>query len=61
MSLSWYPRNFTNPDLLVFNNNFQLSNDAIYSVQLGLYVIGYKEALDESVILAGSIRMLNLA
>ena len=28
-----------------------MSNDAIYSVQLGLYVIGYKEALDESVFL----------
>jgi hypothetical protein len=51
MPLSWYPRNFTNPDLITFNTNFQMSNDAIYSVQLGLYVIGYKEALDESVFL----------
>lgn len=53
MPISWFPRNFTNPDL-----NYQdatmmrISEDSLYSVQLGLYVIGYKEAKDEEVFFA---------
>lgn len=47
MPLSWYPRNFTNPDLGFLDQNMHISDDAIYGVQLGLYVIGYKEAKDD--------------
>ncbi|CAJ0937239.1 unnamed protein product, partial [Mesorhabditis belari] len=46
-----YPRNFTNPDL---NNRMdtggaRISDDSMYSVQLGLYVIGYKEFKDDNI------------
>ncbi|CAJ0566008.1 unnamed protein product, partial [Mesorhabditis spiculigera] len=49
MPISWYPRNFTNPD---FNFRFdtglgRISDEALYSVQLCLYVIGYKEFRDD--------------
>ena len=51
MPISWYPRNFTNPEL--FNNLNQIgtriSDDALYGVQLGLYVIGYREYKDDEV------------
>ncbi|CAJ0936997.1 unnamed protein product, partial [Mesorhabditis belari] len=51
MPISWYPRNFTNPDL---NNRMdtggaRISDDSMYSVQLGLYVIGYKEFKDDNI------------
>jgi len=50
MPISWYPRNFTNPDIDFFDSNqYTLGNDILYSVQLGLYVIGYKEAKDDQV------------
>uniref|UniRef100_F1KQP3 Protein mesh n=1 Tax=Ascaris suum TaxID=6253 RepID=F1KQP3_ASCSU len=49
MPISWYPRNFTNPDINVMDQNVRLSDDAIYGVQLGLYVIGYKESLDNQI------------
>lgn len=42
MPISWYPRNFTNPDL-ERDQTRRVGDDSIYSVQLGLYVIGYKE------------------
>uniref|UniRef100_F1KR18 Protein mesh n=1 Tax=Ascaris suum TaxID=6253 RepID=F1KR18_ASCSU len=49
MPLSWYPRNFTNPDYLVTDHSIRISDDALYSVQLGLYVIGYTEANDPQI------------
>uniref|UniRef100_A0A915BIP2 NIDO domain-containing protein n=2 Tax=Parascaris univalens TaxID=6257 RepID=A0A915BIP2_PARUN len=49
MPISWYPRNFTNPDYFNAEQIFQIANDAMYSVQLGLYVIGYREAQDNKV------------
>lgn len=50
MPISWYPRNFTNPayDGLT-GTNIGPNDDQMYSVQLGLYVIGYKESKDDSV------------
>ncbi|VDD90608.1 unnamed protein product [Enterobius vermicularis] len=48
MPVSWYPRNFTNPDINVMGDT-RLSEDTIYGVQLGLYVIGYKESLDNDI------------
>lgn len=55
MPITWYPRNFTNPDLLTGLNSMQtrLSDDALYSVQLGLYVIGYREYKDDEVTATG--------
>jgi hypothetical protein len=47
MPISWYPRNFTNPDLNYLDQHVRLSDDALYAVQLGLYVIGYKEFKDD--------------
>ncbi|KJH47203.1 AMOP domain protein [Dictyocaulus viviparus] len=51
MPITWYPRNFTNPEL--FNNLNQMgtriSDDALYGVQLGLYVIGYREYKDDEI------------
>uniref|UniRef100_A0A914RVM2 F54D1.6-like second Ig-like domain-containing protein n=1 Tax=Parascaris equorum TaxID=6256 RepID=A0A914RVM2_PAREQ len=38
MPLSWYPRNFTNPDYLTTDHSVRISDDALYSVQLGLYI-----------------------
>uniref|UniRef100_A0A914KKZ1 Protein mesh n=2 Tax=Meloidogyne TaxID=189290 RepID=A0A914KKZ1_MELIC len=49
MPISWYPRNFTNPDLNFFDQNMHISDDAVYGVQLGLYVIGYKESKDDQI------------
>ncbi|KHN87866.1 Uncharacterized protein F54D1.6 [Toxocara canis] len=49
MPISWYPRNFTNPDISLVDHNVRLSDDAIYGVQLGLYVVGYKESLDNQI------------
>lgn len=50
MPISWYPRNFTNPDLNYNDANImRISDDQLYGVQLGLYVIGYKETKDDQV------------
>uniref|UniRef100_A0A158Q693 AMOP domain protein n=1 Tax=Dracunculus medinensis TaxID=318479 RepID=A0A158Q693_DRAME len=49
MPISWYPRNFTNPNLNIMDQNFRISDDTIYGVELGLYVIGYKESLDDKI------------
>ncbi|VDK22513.1 unnamed protein product [Anisakis simplex] len=49
MPISWYPRNFTIPDLNLMDHSVRLSDDTIYGVQLGLYVIGYKESLDDQI------------
>lgn len=49
MPVAWYPRNFTNPEFTFTQPNFQLSNEALYAVQLGLYVIGYREWQDNQV------------
>lgn len=49
MPLSWYPRNFTNPELDYKDHNIRISDDQLYSVQLGLYVIGYREAVDNQI------------
>uniref|UniRef100_A0A914D7A3 NIDO domain-containing protein n=1 Tax=Acrobeloides nanus TaxID=290746 RepID=A0A914D7A3_9BILA len=56
MPISWYPRNFTNPELIYqMESNtgggaqYSISQDQLYSVQLGLYVIGYKEARDDQI------------
>ncbi|KAI6202665.1 hypothetical protein M3Y99_01865900 [Aphelenchoides fujianensis] len=47
MPISWYPRNFTNPDLNYLDQYVRISDDALYAVQLGLYVVGYREYKDE--------------
>ncbi|KAL3110585.1 hypothetical protein niasHT_016222 [Heterodera trifolii] len=47
MPISWYPRNFTNPDLNYLDQYVRISDDTLYAVQLGLYVIGYKEFKDD--------------
>ncbi|KHJ78646.1 hypothetical protein OESDEN_21731 [Oesophagostomum dentatum] len=49
MPLTWYPRNFTNPDLATHMESVRLSDDAMYSVQLGLYVVGYREFKDDDI------------
>ncbi|VDK77731.1 unnamed protein product [Litomosoides sigmodontis] len=49
MPITWYPRNFTNPDLDYKDYSIRISDDQLYSVQLGLYVIGYKEAVDDQI------------
>ena len=49
LAISWYPRNFTNPDLNYLDQYVRISDDALYSVQLGLYVIGYREYKDDQV------------
>ncbi|GMT23348.1 hypothetical protein PFISCL1PPCAC_14645 [Pristionchus fissidentatus] len=50
MPISWYPRNFTNPALDgLTGNNIGVNDDQMYSVSLGLYVIGYKESKDDSI------------
>ncbi|KHJ93442.1 AMOP domain protein [Oesophagostomum dentatum] len=49
MPLTWYPRNFTNPDLATHMESVRLSDDAMYSIQLGLYVIGYREFKDDDI------------
>lgn len=50
MPLSWYPRNFTNPEISINDANiFSVSDNQLYGVQLGLYVIGYKETKDDKV------------
>lgn len=51
MPISWYPRNFTNPDLNYLDHSIRLSDDTLYAVQLGLYVIGYKEFKDDKVLI----------
>uniref|UniRef100_A0AC35U4L8 Protein mesh n=1 Tax=Rhabditophanes sp. KR3021 TaxID=114890 RepID=A0AC35U4L8_9BILA len=48
MPISWFPRNFTNFEMIT-RQNFRISDDTIYTVSLGLYVIGYKEAKDEKI------------
>uniref|UniRef100_A0A915CKA2 AMOP domain-containing protein n=1 Tax=Parascaris univalens TaxID=6257 RepID=A0A915CKA2_PARUN len=47
MPISWYPRNFTNPEYM--GQDYMVANEALYTVQLGLYVIGYREAQDDQV------------
>uniref|UniRef100_A0AC35U4I4 Protein mesh n=1 Tax=Rhabditophanes sp. KR3021 TaxID=114890 RepID=A0AC35U4I4_9BILA len=47
MPLTWYPRNFTNPDINILTSGISLSDSSLYSANLGLYVIGYKEAMNE--------------
>lgn len=56
MPISWYPRNFTNPSYMMSLAQLgsRLSDDAIYAVQLGLYVVGYREYKDDEV---SSIKM----
>ncbi|KHN87860.1 Uncharacterized protein F54D1.6 [Toxocara canis] len=49
MPLSWYPRNFTNPDYIATDQSMRINDDALYSVQLGLYVIGYTETNDPQI------------
>lgn len=47
MPIAWYPRNFTDPDFDYRNG--RIGEDAMYNVQLGLFVIGYKEAKDTAI------------
>lgn len=35
MPVTWYPRNFTNPDLNYLDQYVRISDDALYAVQLG--------------------------
>ncbi|CAI4223811.1 unnamed protein product [Auanema sp. JU1783] len=51
MPITWYPRNFTNPDLMNNINQVgsRISDDALYGVQLGLYVVGYREYKDDEI------------
>uniref|UniRef100_A0A7E4W4Z9 Protein mesh n=1 Tax=Panagrellus redivivus TaxID=6233 RepID=A0A7E4W4Z9_PANRE len=46
MPLTWYPRNFTNPDINPAEYRLPLWEPSLYNVQLGLYVIGYEEGKD---------------
>uniref|UniRef100_A0A0N5A9S6 Protein mesh n=1 Tax=Syphacia muris TaxID=451379 RepID=A0A0N5A9S6_9BILA len=46
MHISWYPRNFTNRAVL--NGLNAIDNPSLYAMQLGLYVVGYKEAADKN-------------
>ncbi|EPB71753.1 AMOP domain protein, partial [Ancylostoma ceylanicum] len=41
-----YPRNFTAPRTFTLGETVNYFDDSIYNVQLGLYVVGYKEAQD---------------
>jgi hypothetical protein len=45
--IAWYPRNFTNP-MIASVDQIIADNPARYSMGLGLYIIGYKEARDDS-------------
>uniref|UniRef100_A0A914VIY8 NIDO domain-containing protein n=1 Tax=Plectus sambesii TaxID=2011161 RepID=A0A914VIY8_9BILA len=47
MPIMWYPRNFTDPDFDYRNG--RIGEDAMYNVQLGLFVMGYKESKDASI------------
>ncbi|KAJ1371204.1 hypothetical protein KIN20_033107 [Parelaphostrongylus tenuis] len=49
MPLVWYPRNFTNPDITLHMESLRLGDDSMYSVQLGLYVVGYREFKDDEI------------
>uniref|UniRef100_A0A1I7X0Z5 Neur_chan_LBD domain-containing protein n=1 Tax=Heterorhabditis bacteriophora TaxID=37862 RepID=A0A1I7X0Z5_HETBA len=49
MPITWYPRNFTNPDIATHIESMRISDDTMYSVQLGLYVIGYRERKDDNI------------
>ncbi|PAV63597.1 hypothetical protein WR25_20854 isoform G [Diploscapter pachys] len=49
MPISWYPRNFTNPDIETHLDQFRIMDDSIYAVQLGLYVIAYREYKDDNI------------
>lgn len=50
MTIKWYPRNFTNLQTDQLSQDPQLRpqiyDDGIYNVQLGLYIVGYREAQD---------------
>ncbi|KAK5974162.1 hypothetical protein GCK32_018562 [Trichostrongylus colubriformis] len=43
-----YPRNFTAPRTFGATEPVNYFDDSVYNVQLGLYVVGYKEAQDEN-------------
>ncbi|TMS39500.1 hypothetical protein L596_006013 [Steinernema carpocapsae] len=47
MKITWFPRNFTNPEINFLDPSVRLSDDMMYQATLGLYIIGYKEAKDE--------------
>ncbi|CAD6197500.1 unnamed protein product [Caenorhabditis auriculariae] len=49
MPLVWYPRNFTNPDITTHMEQLRMNDDSMYSVQLGLYVIAYREYKDDNI------------
>uniref|UniRef100_A0A8L8K0N2 AMOP domain protein n=1 Tax=Heligmosomoides polygyrus TaxID=6339 RepID=A0A8L8K0N2_HELPZ len=49
MAIKWYPRNFTAVRSLTAGETVNYFDDSIYNVQLGLYVVGYKEAQDDNV------------
>ncbi|PIC34280.1 hypothetical protein B9Z55_013984 [Caenorhabditis nigoni] len=49
MPLVWYPRNFTNPDVSLHMDQVRMNDDSLYSVQLGLYVIAYREHKDDTI------------
>ncbi|KAK6742146.1 hypothetical protein RB195_009799 [Necator americanus] len=46
MTIKWYPRNFTASRTFAPGETVNYFDDSIYNVQLGLYVVGYKEAQD---------------
>ncbi|KAK6050926.1 AMOP domain protein [Cooperia oncophora] len=48
MTLKWYPRNFTALRTFAATETVNYFDDSIYNVQLGLYVVGYKEAQDDN-------------
>lgn len=49
MPLVWYPRNFTNPEMSLHMDQVRMNDDSLYSVQLGLYVVAYREYKDDLV------------
>ncbi|CAB00863.2 uncharacterized protein CELE_F54D1.6 [Caenorhabditis elegans] len=49
MPLVWYPRNFTNPEMTQHMDQVRMNDDTLYSTQLGLYVIAYREYKDDTI------------
>ncbi|WKX99243.1 hypothetical protein Q1695_014265 [Nippostrongylus brasiliensis] len=48
MRIKWYPRNFTALRTVGSGETVNYFDDSIYNVQLGLYVVGYTEAQDDT-------------
>ncbi|CAI5449258.1 unnamed protein product [Caenorhabditis angaria] len=49
MPITWYPRNFTNPEASQRMDQLRINDDSLYSTQLGLYVVAYREYKDDNI------------